>query len=144
MQGLTGRGLIPIDSNSSKLIYEEEKSGSPSLQFIEIQEDQVTQFKNEDQKMVKVLKISRQRSLNNIEQTPTPTEGGVAPSGSSSNALQLSYPTNIHPPKTPHNLPPQRKYQKHENKHLSKNENAMRMFQFRPGVDELDSRSSIT
>ena len=106
LQGLTGRGLIPIDSNSSKLIYEEEKSGSPSLQFIEIQEDQVTQFKNEDQKMVKVLKISRQKSLHNIEQTPTPTEGGLAPSGSSSNMYQLSCPTNIHPPKTPHNLPP--------------------------------------
>ena len=119
-------------------------SESPSLQFIEIKENKITQFKNEDKQIVKVLKISRKKSLDKIQDTPPATEGELAPSHTRSSGslvqAQLSCPTNIHPPRIPANLPPSRKRKVLENSRLSKNENAMKTFKFK-NVDELDAKS---
>ena len=93
---------------------------------------------------MKVLKISRKKSLDKIQDTPPATEGELAPSHTRSSGslvqAQLSCPTNIHPPRIPANLPPSRKRKVLENSRMSKNENAMKTFKFK-NVDELDAKS---
>jgi len=88
---------------------------------------------------VKVLKISRKKSLNSLQETPTPSEGNQESDTHLSRPSQSQTNTNRESviPTVP-KLPPGPKKPKQANPLMTDNENAMRQFLFRK-VDELES-----
>ena len=96
---------------------------------------------------MKLLKISRKKSLDSLQQTPTPTEGDlVQPSSIASQSLnseqvQSDPPETVQQPALKPSLPSIPKKPKVSNPFMSSNENAMRQFMFRE-VDELERKAT--